>query len=133
MPSSRNWTIALWIVQILLAGFYSFAGFSKAFTELPDMGEFLPGWPGDYTTLFRVIGWAELAGAMGLILPSLTRILPGLTPLAAAGLSAIQVFAIVFHAMRGETGATLPVNLVLLALSLFVLWGRLKSAPIAAR
>jgi len=36
----------------------------------------------------------------------------------------IQVLAIGFHAQRGETAKSLPANLVLLALSLFVLWGR---------
>ena len=56
----------------------------------------------------------------------LTGILPWLTPLAAIGLSLIQVLAIGFHARRNETAKSLPMNLVLLALSLFVLWGRLS-------
>ena len=71
-------------------------------------------------------------GVIGLILPFLTRILPGLTPLAALGLSVIQVLAIPFHISRGEPFA-LPVNLTLLALSLFIPWGRWKKSPIAGR
>jgi hypothetical protein len=44
----------------------------------------------------------------------------------------LQVFAIVFHLSRGEAAVT-PLNLVLLVLSLFVLWGRGRKAPIAPR
>ncbi len=127
-----RWSIALLVGQVLLAAFYAFVGFSKAFSPIPDLTDMMI-WPGDYPALTRFVGWAEIAGALGLILPAATRILPWLTPLAAAGLSLVQVCAIVFHATRGETAMTLPVNLVLLALSLFVLWGRLRKAPIAAR
>ena len=58
------------------------------------------------------------------MLPVLTRMLPWLAPLAALGLALIQVLAIGFHARRYETAKTLPLNLVLIALSLFVLWSR---------
>jgi membrane protein DedA with SNARE-associated domain len=68
-----------------------------------------------------------------MILPAATRILPWLTPLAALGFALIQVLAIVVHANLGETAMTLPINLVLLALSLFVLWGRWRKAPISPR
>jgi uncharacterized membrane protein YphA (DoxX/SURF4 family) len=129
---NRTWNIALWVVQVLLAGFYAFVGYTKAFGAIPDLTAMMI-WPGDYPALTRFVGWAEIAGALGLILPALTRVMPVLTPLAAAGLSLIQVFAIVFHATRGETAMTLPMNLVLLALSLLVLWGRMRKAPIAAR
>jgi hypothetical protein len=82
-------------------------------------------WPGDVSAaLVRFVGIAEILGPIGLILPMLTGILPWLTPLAAIGLAIIQVLAIGFHARRGETAKTLPANLVLLALSLFVVWGR---------
>jgi hypothetical protein len=54
----------------------------------------------------------------------LTGILVWLAPLAAAGLSLIQILAIGFHGRRGETAKTLPMNLILLGLSLFVLWAR---------
>ena len=75
----------------------------------------------------------ELAGALGMILPAATRILPWLTPLAALGFAVIQVLAIGTHALLGETAQTLPINLVLLALSLFVAWGRMRKAPILPR
>ena len=66
-------------------------------------------------------------------MPALTRIKPVLTPLAALGFATIQVLAIGFHTMRGEFAEAAPINLLLLGLSLFVVWGRLRKAPIAAR
>jgi hypothetical protein len=44
----------------------------------------------------------------------------------------LQVFAITLHVSRGEAAVT-PLNLVLLALAVFVLWGRGRKAPIAPR
>jgi len=82
---------------------------------------------------FRMfIGAAELLAAVGLILPAATRILPWLTPLAAAGLMIITGGAIVFHLSRGETSnATFAV--VLFVLVTFVAYMRWKVAPITPR
>jgi hypothetical protein len=74
---------------------------------------------------------ADLAGGLGVLLPSLTRIKPGLTLLAALGLAALQASAIVFHVSRGEAAKT-PFNVLLVALAAFVAWGR-RRAPIAPR
>ncbi len=63
----------------------------------------------------------------------LTRIRPGLTPLAALGFVTIQILAIGFHVVRGEIASSAPLNALLLGLSLFVLWGRTKKAPISPR
>ena len=131
--SRSGWTIGLWVAQTLLAAFYFYAGFNKVSQPIEALGAmgmgfalFVPEW------LTRFIGAAELLGAIGLILPAATRIMPRLTPLAALGLSVIQVLAILLHASRGEF-MVLPMNVVLLALSLFVLWGRERKAPIAPR
>ena len=130
----RNWwSIGLWVAQALLALLYAVAGYSKLFTPIADLAVMMAWAPTLPEWLVRFIGIAEIAGALGLILPAATRILPWLTPLAALGLSVIQVLAIGLHAMRGETAMTLPVNLVLLGLALFVLWGRWRKAPIAPR
>jgi hypothetical protein len=116
-------TIALWIAQILLALANGLAGFVKTFRPIPDLAAMMK-WPGDYPpALTRFVGIVELAAAVGLSLPVATGILPWLTPLAALGVAAIQVLAIGFHAMRGETQQTIIANLILLALSLFILWG----------
>lgn len=114
----------VWVASGLLALAYLLIGIMKTFRPIPDLAKMMI-WPGDVpAALVRFIGIVEMAGAVGLILPVLTGILARLTPLAAAGLSLVQVLGIGFHARRGETAKTLPINLVLLALSLFILWGR---------
>ncbi len=124
--------LALWAAQILLAVAYGMAAYTKAALPIAEMATTMT-WVSDVPAwLVRFIGIAEGLGALGLILPSLTRVLPWLTPLAAMGLSVVQLLAMPFHLSRGEAFA-LPVNLVLLALSLFILWGRWKKSPISPR
>jgi hypothetical protein len=79
--------------------------------------------------LVRFIGVAELLGAIGLILPMLTGILPWLTVAAAMGLAVLQVCATIFHISRGEV-KSLPANAILLLLSLFVIVGRVFIVPV---
>src|SRR6267142_5794789 len=83
--------VALWIVQGLLAALFLVAGGAKLVLPLDQMTGpvALPGW------LLRFVGVAEVLGALGLVLPWLLRIKPGLTPLAAAGLVIIMVGATV--------------------------------------
>ena len=132
--TGRNgWTIGLWAAQVLLAAFYGFAGFNKLTQSMQSLAAMDMSYAIDFPELLtRFIGTMEVLGAVGIILPALTRIMPRLTPLAALGFSIIQVLAMGVHISRGEF-AVLPMNLVLLALSLFVLWGRERKAPIAAR
>lgn len=113
----------LWAAQVVLALAYLAAGGMKATRPIPDLAKMMI-WPGDYPRLVRFVGVAELLGAIGLILPMLTGILPWLTTLAALALALVQVLAIGFHARRGETAKTLIANLVLLALAAFIAWGR---------
>jgi hypothetical protein len=111
----------IWVATAPLFVLY---GVIKTFFPIPRLATML-GWPGDVPVwVVRLIGVAEIAGPLGLVLPALTGVLPWLAPLAALGLALIQVLAIGFHARRHETAETLPRNLVLLALSLFVLWSR---------
>lgn len=128
----NKWNIGLWVAQAVLAAVYVMAGFMKLTQPIDALVASGMGYAGDYPEMLtRFIGTMEVLGAIGIILPAATRIAPFLTPLAALGFSTIQVLAIGLHTMRGEF-QVLPVNLVLLALSLFVLWGRLRKAPIAA-
>ena len=71
----------------------------------------------------------RILGGLGVLLPSLTRIKPRLTLLAALGISALMLCAIVFHFSRGE-GKNTPFNFLLLALSLFVLWDGVRRRPL---
>jgi len=128
------WNLALWAAQVLLAVLYLMAGFMKLVQPIDALVGMGMAYAGALPEAFiRFVALMEILGAIGLLLPAATRILPWLTPLAAVGLSFVQLSAIVLHAMRGETAMTLPVNLVLLALALFIFWGRWQKAPIAAR
>lgn len=129
----RGWNIGLWVAQVVLALVYAMAGFMKLTQPIDALVASGMGYAGDYPEMLtRFIGTMELLGAIGIILPAATRILPGVTPLAALGFSVIQVLAMILHTSRGEF-MVLPMNAVLLALSLFVLWGRTRKAPISAR
>jgi DoxX-like family len=76
----------------------------------------------------RFIGVAEVLGAIGLVLPGLLRIRPGLTPLAAAGLLIIMTGATVITLVGGDIApALIPLGLGLL--SAFVADGRWRLAP----
>ena len=126
---SKTLDISLWVVQALLA--FTFAGTRlwKLFTPVPRLAAMIP-WAGQVPEAFlQVTGIIDLCGGLGILLPSVTRIKPGLTVLAALGCAALQVCAVVFHVSRGEAANT-PFNLLLVALSLFVYWGRRSRAPI---
>lgn len=130
---SKTWNIGLWVVQLVLAAFYAMAGYVKVSQDITALVASGMAYAGDYPELLtRFIGTMELLGAVGIVLPAATRILPGLTPLAALGFCVVQVLAMGVHISRAEY-FVLPMNLVLLALSSFVVWGRTRKAPIRAR
>ncbi|HYC49971.1 MAG TPA: DoxX family protein [Gemmatimonadaceae bacterium] len=128
----RALSITLWVVQVLLAAMFLMSGFMKLSQPIAALSGQMPWVMSVPEALVRFIGAAELAGALGLILPSLTRIRPRLTVLAAIGLITVMILASAFHLSRGE-GSVVPMNLVLAALAAFVAWGRNKAAPIAPR
>lgn len=122
-------SIVLWIIQALLALLFLFAGGTKLFLSIEQMQAM--GSPNQIVfpaLLIRFIGVCEVLGGLGLILPGLFRIRPGLTPLAAVGLAVIMVGAIVTTLKSGDVAPALfpLVTLILLA---FVAYGRTKLAP----
>ena len=130
--SSKLLNIGLWTAQVLVAAAFCMIGFIKLTTPIADLSMMM-AWAGEYPEAFvRTIGLIDLAGGLGLLLPSLTRIMPRLTVFAAMAATVLQILAIGFHVSRGE-GALTPLNFVLLALIVFILWGRSKKAPIASR
>ena len=95
-PRGRGLRIGLWGAQILLGLAFGMAGVMKTTMPIAELAQKMV-WPGALPpAMVRFIGTSELLGAIGLILPSLTRIKPRLTPLAAAGLALIQVLAMLF-------------------------------------
>ncbi|MGB7868030.1 MAG: DoxX family protein [Mycobacterium sp.] len=116
--------LALWIVAIVLAATFAGSGLMKLLVPKDKLVNSGQGWAQDYTpTNIRLIGFVELVGAAGLILPAVTHIAPILVPLAAIGLVLVMVGAAMVHARRKEA-MNIGVNAVLLALAVFVAWGR---------
>ena len=116
-------SLALWIVQVLLAALFLFAGGMKLAMPIDELTKQIavPGW------FIRFISVAEVLGGLGVILPSALRIAPWLTPLAAAGLVVIMAGATVLSMGQG-----LVVLFPLIAglLAAFVAYGRWRLAPI---
>jgi putative oxidoreductase len=131
-PRRRGLHVLLWVLQVLLALFFLLAGYSHAIVPLEALAKTAAWVTGVRPALVRFIGLAELAGAIGLVLPAATRIAPSLTPLAAAGLAIIMVLAVPFHIMRGEANV-IGFNLAVGAVAAFVAWGRYRLAPILPR
>jgi len=128
---SKALSIGLWVVQGLLFLLFTGTGVWKLVTPVPTLAAAMP-WMGEVSPGFLYFtALADFAGGVGVLLPSLTRIKPGLTVAAALGCIALQASAIVFHFSRGE-GANTPFNFLLVALAAFVAWGRRK-VPIAPR
>lgn len=117
-------TRALWVVQGLLAALFLFAGGMKLVLPLEQLTGpvTLPGF------LLRFVGVAEVLGALGLVLPGLLRIQPGLTPLAAAGLVIVMIGATVVSLRAGEVVAVL-ISVVVGLVAAFVAYGRWRLAP----
>jgi uncharacterized membrane protein YphA (DoxX/SURF4 family) len=126
--TSRKLHYGLWIIQVVLALIFLFAGSMKLIVPIEQMkGPVqLPG------LFLRFIGVCEVLGGIGLALPGMLRIRPGLTPLAAAGLVIIMIGATVTTIMGGQAAiAILPFAVgVLLAV---VAWGRWRIAPLSGK
>lgn len=121
--------ITLWFVQALLALAYLAHGFMMLFPS-PEIAALMDA---NIWKPFRLfLGVAEVAAAVGLIVPGLTRIKPWLVPLAAALLLPIMIGATVSHLSRGEYGSSVTTTLLLALLSA-VAYLRWKVKPIPAR
>ena len=129
LDHSQALDLGLWSAQVILALLFGFTGYIKVsapFTELAATMPWTLDVPGE---LVRFIGTMELLGALGLLLPALTRRETYLVPLAALGLTCIMGLALCFHVLRGEVPmAGIPAILGMLAA--FTAWGRYYKEPI---
>ena len=132
MTSGQGLHVTLWVVQGLLAVFFVMVGYSHGLMPYDQIAQ-QATWMNDVPRwLGRFIGYAEIGGGLGLLIPAATRIAPWLTPLAALGLATIMILAIPFHVLKGEAGV-IWLHALLAALGLFVAWGRGRKAPIRRR
>jgi uncharacterized membrane protein YphA (DoxX/SURF4 family) len=125
--------VVLWIIQVLFALLFLFAGGTKLVLPLDVLASMgspnqihLPG------LFLRFIGVCEVLGAIGLILPGLLRIRPGLTVLTTAGLVIIMIGATVLT-VASDGVATALVPFIVGILTAFVAYGRWRLAPIQKR
>lgn len=119
----------IWIVQIVLALAFGMAGIMKLTQPYERLATRM-GWVKDFAPpTVRLIGTLELLGAIGLILPAATKVLPWLTPVAAVGLALTMLGAMATHLRRKEQ-PMMSANLLLLLLAAFVVFGRFVSVPL---
>jgi len=113
--------IAYWIVASLLSLLFAYAGGRKVAQDkerlapLMNWVDTIPMW------LVRTIGVLELLGVVGLLLPPLTGISPGIAAVAAAGFVVSQILATALHLSRGEVRET-GLNITLIALAGVAMW-----------
>ena len=116
--------LALWIIAIVLAVVFAASGLMKQFVPKDKLVAAGQGWAQDFSpSTIRLIGLAEILGAIGLVLPAAVHIAPILVPLAAVGLAVVMVGAAAVHARRKEA-PMVAMNVVLLLLAVVVAWGR---------
>ncbi len=122
---------ALWVLQWLFGVYFLAIGILHFVVP-----EGLPaqlGWMYELSdTLHVVTGIAEILGGLGLILPSITRIRPELTPLAALGLIVIMVGAVVWHIGRDEL-TNVGINVLNAVILAYIAYGRWRLVPIEPR
>lgn len=129
-PSSKGLHYGLWALQGLLALMMFGAGAWKATTPLDQLAPALPWVPLVPAWVPRLAGGSEVLGAIGLVVPAATGILPILTPIAAACLTLVMVLGVIMHLSLGEgVGAAMPAMFVGSLLA-FVTWGRAVKVPL---
>jgi hypothetical protein len=121
--------IAVWIVSALLALAFLFIGASKVFVPAAELETMAQGVP---VVLLKIAGIAEMLGALGLVLPAATRILPVLTPIAGCGLVVTMIGATITNLLIGEY-ALVGQTVFLGTLAAFVAWARFGRCAIAPR
>jgi uncharacterized membrane protein YphA (DoxX/SURF4 family) len=130
-PRRSGLNIALWVVQVLLALLFLWAGGMKLVMPVEQMQQGPVHLPGLF---LRFIGVVEVLGGLGLLLPGLLGIRPGLTVWAAAGLVIIMIGAVVITLMGGAAGAKMAVMPAVTGiLAAFVAYGRSRLAPLPSK
>jgi len=121
-------SIALWVVQVLLAAAFLVSGATKLSQPKEKLVKNW-AWVEEFSQpTLRIIGVLEVLGAIGIVLPALTGILRWLTPLAALGLVLTMIGAALTHLRRKEYGP-IAVTSVLLILAAFLAYGRFFVLP----
>jgi uncharacterized membrane protein YphA (DoxX/SURF4 family) len=122
---SKALHVTLWVAQLILATSFIWAGLMKLFQPIEKLSEMWLWTSQVPFALLKFTGIVDLLGGIGLILPSLLRIKPKLTPLTAVAIIVLMVCASIFHISRGEA-SQIGANIVFAIIAAFIAWGRLK-------
>lgn len=112
--------VTVWIVSGLLAVAFLGIGMIKVITPAAEMAAMSQGVP---VILLKIAGYAEVLGALGLILPAASRIAPILTPVAAGGLVLTMTGATITNIITGQYNL-IPMTVILGLVAGFVAWAR---------
>lgn len=124
---SRPWTIALWVARVLVAIPFFIAAGLEGLSSPATLAEMDLVWiPGAPLWLVRVVAGIEGLAALGLILPGLLRLPMVIVTVSALVLLVVQIAALGLD-LIGMGMGDLPVKAVVLALTLFILWVRLRT------
>ena len=130
-PARRRLHYTVWVLQWALGISLVVAGVVKLALPFDQAIEMFP-WAADVGALYTVTSFLDILGGLGVVLPSLTRILPRVTVVAAVGVVLLMLSAVAFYVVRGEP-SEIVVNLVLAAVAALVAWGRWRGAPIISQ
>jgi len=121
----------LWVLQWLLGASLVAAGSMKLLLPSDQAVAMFP-WAADVPVLYTVTSVLDILGGLGIVLPSVTRILPRTTVLAAVGVVLLMLSAVIFYLLRGEA-SEIVANLVLALVAAVIAWGRWRVAPITGQ
>ena len=121
----------LWVLQWLLGVALVGAGVFKLSLPFDRAVEVFP-WAADVPGLFVVTSVLDVLGGVGVVVPSLIRVVPRTTVVAAAGVVLLMLSSVVFYLLRGETSEIAP-NVTLAVVAAVIVWGRWRVAPITAQ
>jgi hypothetical protein len=126
----KNLNRTLWMMQTFL--FLAFGAVGIMHLTMPiDKLAALMSWPGAVPEfLVRGIGAAEVAGAMGVLLPALFRMKAWITSYAAMGLATVMICAVGYHLMMFQAMAMIIPSMILGVIAGYVGWGRDKVVPL---
>ncbi len=116
-------TTTVWIVQGVLCAFFIYASLSKLLQTKEQQEKRIPEMSHLTGLQVKLIGLAELLGAIGIIIPMLLGVLAILTPMAAVGLALVMLSATTFHIIY-RSYKPVVFTLIIMLLAVFVAYGR---------
>lgn len=119
---SKRSVIALWTAQVLLSGLLLWAAAMKLFLPAAKLAAMWP-WTLENPRLVMLTGLLDALAGLGLVLPGSLNIMPRLTFIAACGVIALMIAAMIFHISRGEA-SLIGFNIFMLLAAVFIAWGR---------